>query len=186
MIIQSARNTPCGGSSFEHPQGEPLGIFESHALVIDVASVLLMILKLTLFNNNRYLANYILNGGDEAEFMAKFRLATSKGFDPKVHLRKVGLANQTTMYVGENENEERSDECYASSLRSSCALRGSLSDEYIYILLLRFVAPLLVLLLLLHSSCDLRGFVASLLIFCSTTTLAPTTCAKHRTVRRVS
>ena len=48
-----------------------------------------------------YLANYILEGGDEKEFMEKFRFATSKNFDPKKHLKKVGLANQTTMYKKE-------------------------------------------------------------------------------------
>jgi len=77
----------------------------------------------------KYLANYILNGGDKAEFMQKFdkvsfaicicvlllpctnpapprpapplSQATSKNFDPDTHLSKVGLANQTTMYKKE-------------------------------------------------------------------------------------
>jgi len=48
-----------------------------------------------------YVANYILNGGDKAEFMEKFKNAVSKGFDPDKHLSKVGLANQTTMYKRE-------------------------------------------------------------------------------------
>lgn len=51
----------------------------------------------------QYVANYILNGGDKAEFMKKFAKATSKGFDPDVHLKKVGLANQTTMYKRETK-----------------------------------------------------------------------------------
>eukprot|EP00281_Chroomonas_sp_CCMP1168_P018361 CAMPEP_0206229518 /NCGR_PEP_ID=MMETSP0047_2-20121206/9748_1 /ASSEMBLY_ACC=CAM_ASM_000192 /TAXON_ID=195065 /ORGANISM="Chroomonas mesostigmatica_cf, Strain CCMP1168" /LENGTH=473 /DNA_ID=CAMNT_0053652839 /DNA_START=32 /DNA_END=1453 /DNA_ORIENTATION=- len=46
-------------------------------------------------------ADYILNGGDKAAFMAKFSKAVSKGFDPDVHLKKVGIANQTTMYKEE-------------------------------------------------------------------------------------
>ena len=48
-----------------------------------------------------YVANYIINGGDKEEFVAKFSHAMSKGFDPDKHLTKVGLANQTTMYKKE-------------------------------------------------------------------------------------
>ena len=32
------------------------------------------------------MCDYILNGGDKAEFMAKFANAHSKGFDPDVDL----------------------------------------------------------------------------------------------------
>ncbi len=46
-------------------------------------------------------ADYILNGGDKAKFLAHFKNAISKGFDPDTMLRKVGLANQTTMYKKE-------------------------------------------------------------------------------------
>lgn len=45
--------------------------------------------------------DYIVNGGDKEAFMKHFEKATSKGFDPDVHLEKVGLANQTTMYKKE-------------------------------------------------------------------------------------
>lgn len=48
-----------------------------------------------------YVCNYIVNGGNKEEFMAKFKDAVSKGFDPDKHLTKVGLANQTTMYKRE-------------------------------------------------------------------------------------
>lgn len=48
-----------------------------------------------------YVCNYIVNGGDKAEFMEKFKNAVSEGFDPDVDLEKVGLANQTTMYKRE-------------------------------------------------------------------------------------
>jgi 4-hydroxy-3-methylbut-2-enyl diphosphate reductase len=47
--------------------------------------------------------NYILEGGNKDEFMAKFKNAVSKGFDPDVHLKKLGLANQTTMYKRETK-----------------------------------------------------------------------------------
>jgi 4-hydroxy-3-methylbut-2-enyl diphosphate reductase len=50
-----------------------------------------------------YVINYILNGGDKVEFLEKFKNAISKGFDPDVHLGKVGLANQTTMYKRETK-----------------------------------------------------------------------------------
>ena len=50
-----------------------------------------------------YVANYILNGGDSAEFMAKFPNAHSDGFDPARDLSAVGVANQTTMLKGETE-----------------------------------------------------------------------------------
>ncbi len=51
-----------------------------------------------------YVSNYILHGGDRAEFMAKFSKAYSVGFDPDVDLVSVGIANQTTMLKTETEN----------------------------------------------------------------------------------
>jgi len=45
-----------------------------------------------------YVVDYIVNDGDKAAFLAKFKDAVSEGFNPDVHLKKVGLANQTTMY----------------------------------------------------------------------------------------
>jgi 4-hydroxy-3-methylbut-2-en-1-yl diphosphate reductase len=52
----------------------------------------------------RYVADYILNGGDRAEFLAKFKHAHSEGFDPNVDLVRVGIANQTTMLKTETED----------------------------------------------------------------------------------
>lgn len=51
----------------------------------------------------QYVCNYILNGGDRDEFMAKFSKACSEGFDPDRDLLRVGIANQTTMLKGETE-----------------------------------------------------------------------------------
>ena len=50
-----------------------------------------------------YVANYILRGGDKAEFMEKFKNAHSEGFDPDHDLDCVGIANQTTMLKSETE-----------------------------------------------------------------------------------
>ncbi|MDQ2098960.1 MAG: 4-hydroxy-3-methylbut-2-enyl diphosphate reductase [Tychonema bourrellyi B0820] len=50
-----------------------------------------------------YVSNYIINGGDRDEFMAKFSNAYSAGFDPDVDLERVGIANQTTMLKSETE-----------------------------------------------------------------------------------
>jgi 4-hydroxy-3-methylbut-2-en-1-yl diphosphate reductase len=58
-----------------------------------------------------YVANYILQRSDDpetqaqrrAEFLEKFRRATSVGFDPERDLERIGIANQTTMLKGETE-----------------------------------------------------------------------------------
>lgn len=50
-----------------------------------------------------WVCDYILNGGDETEFLSKFKNSVSQGFSPTDHLRRVGVANQTTMLKGETE-----------------------------------------------------------------------------------
>src|SRR5205809_3601923 len=54
-----------------------------------------------------YVCNYIVHGGDKAEFLAKFKHACSEGFDPDIHLQAIGVANQTTMLRGETEDVQR-------------------------------------------------------------------------------
>ncbi len=54
-----------------------------------------------------YVCHYILNGGDKQEFLEKFKGALSDGFDPDVHLKAIGVANQTTMLRGETEEVQR-------------------------------------------------------------------------------
>ncbi|MEI8234173.1 MAG: 4-hydroxy-3-methylbut-2-enyl diphosphate reductase [Verrucomicrobiota bacterium] len=51
--------------------------------------------------------DYIRNGGDKLAFLRRFRGAHSEGFDPDLHLRRVGVANQTTMLRAETEEVQR-------------------------------------------------------------------------------
>jgi 4-hydroxy-3-methylbut-2-en-1-yl diphosphate reductase len=47
--------------------------------------------------------DYILNGGDKTSFLADFENAFSEGFDPDIHLARIGVANQTTMLSSESQ-----------------------------------------------------------------------------------
>ncbi|MBR9759758.1 4-hydroxy-3-methylbut-2-enyl diphosphate reductase [bacterium] len=50
-----------------------------------------------------YICDYIRNGGDRQEFLNNFTKAHSEGFDPDIHLKEIGVANQTTMLKSETE-----------------------------------------------------------------------------------
>ncbi|HUQ46332.1 MAG TPA: 4-hydroxy-3-methylbut-2-enyl diphosphate reductase [Gemmatimonadaceae bacterium] len=50
----------------------------------------------------REVCDYIEGRGDRDAFIAKHGRAASPGFDPDVHLRRVGVANQTTMLAKES------------------------------------------------------------------------------------
>ena len=54
-----------------------------------------------------YVCDYIRNGGNREEFLARFKGAYSEGFDPDCHLEYVGVANQTTMLKSETEEIQR-------------------------------------------------------------------------------
>jgi len=45
---------------------------------------------------------YIEGKGSRDEFLTRFRRAASPGFDPDIHLRRIGVANQTTMLARES------------------------------------------------------------------------------------
>jgi len=61
--------------------------------------------------------DYIRRGGDRSSFLARFSAACSPGFDPDVHLGRIGLANQTTMLSSE-------------SLEIQEMIRAALEDRY--------------------------------------------------------
>jgi 4-hydroxy-3-methylbut-2-enyl diphosphate reductase len=50
----------------------------------------------------REVCDYIEGRGTREAFLAKFGIAASPGFDPDVHLRCIGVANQTTMLAKES------------------------------------------------------------------------------------
>ena len=54
-----------------------------------------------------YVCDYLRNGGDKAAFMERFKGEFSEGFDPDIHLRKIGVANQTTMLKSETEEIQK-------------------------------------------------------------------------------
>ncbi len=45
---------------------------------------------------------FVRQGGDSGAFAARFGQAVSPGFDPTVHLQRIGCANQTTMLMSES------------------------------------------------------------------------------------
>ncbi|MEO6210523.1 MAG: 4-hydroxy-3-methylbut-2-enyl diphosphate reductase [Gemmatimonadaceae bacterium] len=50
----------------------------------------------------KMVCDYIELRGDRNAFLAKFASAVSEGFDPHLHLRRIGVANQTTMLASES------------------------------------------------------------------------------------
>jgi 4-hydroxy-3-methylbut-2-enyl diphosphate reductase len=72
-----------------------LGTGRGHYLVV-----------LTLADTD-YICDYIRHGGDKEALLRRFEDAHSPGFDPEIHLKAVGVANQTTMLRGETEEVQR-------------------------------------------------------------------------------
>jgi 4-hydroxy-3-methylbut-2-enyl diphosphate reductase len=50
-----------------------------------------------------FVCDYIRNGGDKQAFFERFHGSYSKGFDPDRDLKKIGVANQTTMLKSETQ-----------------------------------------------------------------------------------
>lgn len=66
--------------------------------------------------------DYIRNGGDPDAFLRCFPQAHSVDFRPELHLKRIGVANQTTMLRGETEEVQR-------RLRKAIADRDHGSEE---------------------------------------------------------
>jgi 4-hydroxy-3-methylbut-2-enyl diphosphate reductase len=76
----------------------------------------------------RMVCDYIEGRGTREAFLAKFGAASSPGFDPDVHLKRIGVANQTTMLakeslaigeeVGQAIARARGDEARATDFRT--------------------------------------------------------------------
>ncbi|MEQ1858622.1 MAG: 4-hydroxy-3-methylbut-2-enyl diphosphate reductase [Chthoniobacteraceae bacterium] len=75
----------------------------SHAVLAGRGHYLIV---LTLADTD-YVCDYIRRGGDKTAFLERFLGAMSEDFDPDLHLRRVGVANQTTMMRGETEEVQR-------------------------------------------------------------------------------
>jgi len=70
-----------------------------------------------------FILNYLLHGGDADVFRARFGAAMSEGFDPDVHLSRLGGANQTTMLKSETEEIQR-------RVRESMVQRDGHADNF--------------------------------------------------------
>lgn len=92
----------------------------SRAMGADRSGHYLIVLDL---DQTKYVCDYILNGGDREEFLAKFEGAHSDGFDPDVNLKQVGVANQTTMLKSETETMQK-------MLKEAVLKRDGGSDEH--------------------------------------------------------
>jgi 4-hydroxy-3-methylbut-2-enyl diphosphate reductase len=76
----------------------------SRALGESAAGAYLIVLTL---GDADYVCDFIRHGGDKAAFMARFQGEHSTNFDPEIHLRQIGVANQTTMLKSETEEIQR-------------------------------------------------------------------------------
>ena len=72
----------------------------SRALGTDGLGHFLIVLNMEDANR---VADFLVKGGDADAFLKFFSHATSPGFNPRTHLQRIGVANQTTMLRSETE-----------------------------------------------------------------------------------
>ena len=90
----------------KHKKGDYTSIIHGkykHEETIATSSFAAKYLVVLNLKEAEYVADYILNGGDRFEFIAKFGPGCSLGFDPDKDLEQIGIANQTTMLKSETE-----------------------------------------------------------------------------------
>ena len=93
----------------------------SRALGEDGSGHYLVILTLS---DTDYVCRYLSEGGSKEEFYTRFEGATSPGFDPDIHLTRVGVANQTTMLKSETEE-------IGERVRKAIVARDGHDDNYL-------------------------------------------------------
>lgn len=71
------------------------------------------------------LCRYLNHGGDKDAFLTRFAGSCSPGFDPEIHLKQIGVANQTTMLKSETEEIQR-------RLRAAITLRDGNDANFSY------------------------------------------------------
>jgi 4-hydroxy-3-methylbut-2-en-1-yl diphosphate reductase len=64
-------------------------------------------LVILTLSDTDYVCDFIRKGGDKQAFLDRFKNSYSTGFDPEIHLRNIGVANQTTMLKSETEEIQK-------------------------------------------------------------------------------
>jgi 4-hydroxy-3-methylbut-2-enyl diphosphate reductase len=72
----------------------------SRALGEDGTGHYLVVLTLA---DTDYVCDYIRGNGNRGQFLERFKNSVSAGFDPDLHLQRIGVANQTTMLKSETQ-----------------------------------------------------------------------------------
>lgn len=92
----------------------------SRALGPDGSGHYLIVLTLA---DTDFLCDFLVRGGDPDAFLSRFHGSMSPGFDPALHLHKLGVANQTTMLKSETEEIQR-------RIRSAVETRDASTENF--------------------------------------------------------